>query len=102
MKSKSLTTLKINKEMYSIRATKHSLERMAQRNIDEYLVASDLLSLGKDKIQELQNEEEDVALIDEDNEVSIIFGFSKNTIKVITVIDKSDIYVKSNTKVERL
>lgn len=102
MKSKSLTTLQINGDTYSIRATKHSLERMDERNIDEYFVASDLLSLGKDKIVELQNDEEDIALIDEDNEVSIIFGFTKNRIMVITVIDKSDIYVKSNTKIQKL
>ena len=41
-------------------------------------------------------------VIDENNNVSICFCFDGNKITIITVIDKSDIFVKKNTIVEAL
>ncbi|MFW6312100.1 MAG: hypothetical protein ACOC1K_07690 [Nanoarchaeota archaeon] len=100
--SKALTTLKIGNDMYSIRTTDHSELRLKQRNIDEYIVISNILSLGKERIQELQNQDKDIMVIDENNNVSICFCFNGNKITIITVIDKSDIFVKRNTIVENL
>ena len=51
--SKSLTTLQIGGNTYSIRTTLHSEKRLEQRNIDEYIISSNILSLDKKRIQEL-------------------------------------------------
>lgn len=102
MKDKSLGQIKIEKQDYSVRATVHSLERMAQRNIDEYVVVGNVLALGKERLLKLQEAQEEAIIIDELTNTSIVIAFKKNTIKVVTVIDKSNVFVKSNTRVVNL
>ena len=53
---KSIAQIKINYTTYSLRATDHGLERMKQRKISEYVVTGDVLSLGKDRLLELQKQ----------------------------------------------
>ena len=101
-KDKCLATIKINKEQYSIRATFHSLERMEQRKIDEYVITGNILALGEETLKELQRTQEEAIIIDETTNSSVVIGFKKNTIKVITVINKSNVFVKSNTRIERI
>lgn len=100
--SKSLTTFQIDKETYSVRTTSHSELRINQRNIDSYIIISNILSLGKERIKEYQNQDKDIMVIDESNNISFCFTFKKNTVKIITVLDKSDIWVKKNTLVEKI
>ena len=100
-KSKSIAIININKVQYSIRATAHSLDRMAERGIDEYVVTGNILALGE-KLQKLQKEQEEAIIIDEITNTSIVIGFNKNTIKVITVINKSNVWVKNNTTIINL
>jgi hypothetical protein len=102
MKTKSLTTFTIDKQTYSVRTTEHSEKRLVKREIDEYTVVSNILSLGKEKIKYYQEQDKDVMVIDEIKDFSICFTINKNTIIIITVIDKSDIWVKKNTLVERI
>ena len=102
MKTRALTTLTIDGQTYSIRTTRHSEKRLVKRDIDEYMVASNILSLGKEKIKYYQGTEKDVMVIDETNGFSICFAFNGNKIVIITVIDKDDIWVKKNTLVEHI
>lgn len=102
MKDKCLATINIDGNMYSIRGTVHALERMKQREIDEYVVTGNILALGKDHLLRLQEQEEEAIIIDKIKEVSIVIGFVKNTINVITVIDKSNVFVKDETTIVTL
>ncbi len=101
-KDKLLAKLEINKKHYSVRATAHALERMEQRKIDEFVVSGNVLALGKEKLQELQEQQEEAIIIDKNTNSAIVIGFVKNTIKVITVINKSNVWVKDNTRIENL
>lgn len=101
-KDKLLAQMTIEGMAYSIRATRHALERMAQRNVDEYVVTGNVLALGKDRLLKLQELQEDVIIIDEVKKVSIVMTFVRNTIKIITVIDKSNVFVKNNTEIVNL
>lgn len=102
MKGKSIARIKINGFRYSLRATEHSLERMEQRGISGYVIAGDVISLGKERILELQKKQVDVALIDKKRGIAVIMQFKNNTLKILTVIDKANIYVKDGTEIEEL
>ena len=101
-KDKQIAKLKIKNQDYSIRATIHSLIRMEQRGIDEYVVSGTILSLGHEKLLAYQNTSKDIAVIDKVKKIAVIATFNKNTIKIITVIDKEDIWVKNGTSIENI
>jgi Icc-related predicted phosphoesterase len=101
-KDKQIAKLKIEKQCYSIRATAHAILRMEQRKIDEYVVSGTIIALGNKKLLEYQGNGRDIAVIDKIKEVAVIATFKKNTIKIITVIGKKDIYVKDGTTIENI
>ena len=101
-KTKSLATMKINGSDYSIRATEHALLRMKQRDVDEYVISGSILSLGKEKLLDYQDRSADVMIIDEIRKISTVFGFKGNKIQIVTVIDKDDIWIKTNTEIARI
>ena len=97
--SKSIATMTIEGKPYSVRATYHALDRMKKRKVDEYVVSGTILALGKNRLLDLQENDEDAIIIDNDKGISIVISFYNNTIKVVTVIDKSRVWVKSNTTI---
>jgi len=98
-KDKSLLQFKFENQSYSIRATAHAVERMDERNITEFQVASAIFGLTLETLDELRDSNQDLAIIVEEENYSVVICRSKNTIKVITVIAKSNIWVKDGTKV---
>jgi len=75
-------------------------------NVDEYVVASNILALGKRVIPHCKNND-DVAIIDEDNNISVIAEFvelsdNEGRVNIITILDKTNIYVKDTTTIEKL
>lgn len=101
-KSKSLAQITIENETYSIRATGHAVDRMIERKVDKWVVSGDVLALGKERLLSYTKLTKDVALIDGKRGITIILGFRKNTIYILTVIDKSDVYILDNTMIKRL
>lgn len=100
-KNKRLASVRIEGKDYSIRATAHSMDRMRTRRVDEITVVGNILAIGKDNIKSLLHDD-DYMLIDTQNNVSIVFTREKNTLLVVTVIDKSNVFVKQGTKVIKL
>ena len=101
-KDRQIAKLRIRNQDYSIRATEHSLLRMEQRGVDEYVVSGTVLSLGHSKLLEYQANDKDIAIIDKVKGIAVIATFKRNTIKIITVIDKEDIWVKDGTTIENI
>ena len=101
-RARQIAQIKIAEREYQVRATAHAIERMEERGIDEEIVAADILALGKEKIKQMREVNDVAALIDEDNDVTLIVEFAENALKVVTVIDKTNVWVKKGTKVERL
>ena len=101
-KDKGLAQLEIQGRQYGIRATIHSLERMEERNIDAETVTGNILLLGKEKIKQLQENQQEAIIIDKDKDIAIVIAFKQNKIQVVTVINKSNVWVKEGTKVEHL
>jgi len=101
-KDKQIAKLKIKNQDYSIRATEHSLLRMKQRKVDEFVVSGTVLSLGHQRLLSNQESGKDIAIIDKVKGIAVIATFKRNTIKIITVIDKEDIWVKDGTTIENI
>ncbi len=101
-KDKQIAQIQMKEAQYSIRATIHCLERMEERNIDEYVIVGNIIALGPETLAEIKEKQEEAIIIDEEKAVSIVFGFKKNTVRIITVIDKGNVFVKKNTRIERL
>jgi len=98
-KDKSLLQFNFEGNDYSIRASGHAIERMKQRDITAFQVASAVFGLTLETLDELKDSGKDLAIIVEDENYSVVICRYRNTIKVITVIDKSDIWVKEGTEV---
>lgn len=97
--NRELATIKIDGNYYDIIASHHAMERMVERNVDKYVVAGNVLALGPERISELQKNNDEAIIIDEVNNVSVVVGFGKNRITIITVIAKSNVFVKNNTQI---
>lgn len=101
-KDKCLAEITIDGTFYSIRATIHARKRMKQRKVDDYIVTGNILGLGKEKILKLQEKDEEAIIIDEETDTATVIGFKKNTIKVITVVNTTNIYNSRGTKLVEL
>ncbi len=92
-------------DTFEIRMTEHSYNRMHERGIDENVIAGNIIALG-DKVNDInKNGYDEAAIIDKVNNVAIIFAvytnkeINENIVKIITVINKSNVWVKDNTKI---
>lgn len=101
-KPRCLAQIRIEKEIYSVRATGHAIDRMAERKVDEWIVGGDVLALGKERLLNFKRANKDIALIDTKRNITIIMNFKRNTIKILTVIDKADVYVLDGTIIKNL
>ena len=97
--NRELASIEINNKTYKITASHHAVERMEQRNVDAYVVASSVLALGPDRIDALHAQNEEAMIIDKTNNVSVVVGMSPNSITIITVINRANVYVKENTAI---
>ncbi len=102
MAGKALATVQIEGTTYSIRATEHALERMEQRDVDGYVVTGNILALGPERLQKLQEANEEAIIIDKQKDVSVVIGFKGNRIQVVTVIDKANCFVKDGTSIQTI
>ena len=95
-----IAKVEINGKEYKVVTTRHAEQRMSQRHIDKYLIAGNIISLGSEKLERLQNEWEEAIIIDKEKGFSMVIAFYPNQIKLVTVIDKTNVFVKSKTAVE--
>jgi hypothetical protein len=100
--SKLMAEVKIEGQLYSIRATAHALTRMAERGVEAHAVCGTVLALGPERIHSLQEAHEEAIVIDEVANCAVVVAFAGNRIMVVTVINRSNVWVKSATRVERI
>lgn len=98
-KGKQIAEVKIEKMKISVRASEHALERMEERKVDKFAVAGAIIALGE-RLEALRGQE--AIVIDKEKDLAVVFGITKNTANIITVINKSNVFVKSNTVVEHI
>lgn len=102
LKEKALITFNKDGQDYSIRISEHGALRANQRDISEDIIISCIFALTLERLEKCKQEGKDLAIIDENNNVAIIVTMYRNTIMIVTVIDKANIYVKNGTDIKRI
>ena len=103
---KKLMNFSYNGRDFAIRTTDHTYNHL-ERKYDMNVVCGDIVALGKDRLYRYADQGDDVAIIDKDNDLTVIITFEgvetgANQIRVRTVIDKSNVWVKSGTRIFEL
>lgn len=100
--NRNIAVIEIDGNYVNIKASGHAMERMNERGVDKYVIAGSVLALGPERIAALQASREEAIIIDEVNNVSVVIGCNPKTVTIITVIGKSNIFVKNNTQIYNL
>ena len=81
----------------------HSIERMEIRGVDKYCIASAILALGERIFKINPTGYDEGVIIDKTKNIAVIFAvetvYKETVVKVITVINRANIFVKTNTKI---
>lgn len=99
MKKTTLATILIGEHTVDIIATRHANIRMHQRKVDPLLIISGVASVPSKDINQMMKKKTAAMVLDETNNLGIVFTIENKQIVIITVIQKKNIYVKKNTKV---
>lgn len=96
-----LLSFSFNGSEFEIRTTDHTHEHLERKyNLD--VICGDIVALGKERLYNYTNQGDDVAIIDQDNDITIIITFEGNQIRIRTVIDKSNVWIRKGTRIYRL
>lgn len=87
---------------FKIRITEHSLIRFKENGIDINIACGDIISLGKERLYSYAKTGDDVAIIDVDNNITTIITFEDTQIRIRTIIPKSNVWIRSGTRVFNL
>lgn len=101
-KEQFLVELRFADAIYSIRATGHALDRMEERGIDKMVITGNIFALGEIELAALHATQEEAILIDHIRNIAIVVSFLKSTLKVITVVDKANVWNNRGTKIINL
>ena len=98
----TLMKFSFNGTEFKIRITEHSLIRFKENGIDINTACGDIVALGKERLHDYAKAGDDVAIIDTDNDITTIITFENTQIRIRTIIPKSNVWVKSGTKIFNL
>jgi len=100
-----IAEIRIEDKEYEVRMTEHSALRMIDRGIDKFVVTGSIIALGKRINQIEENGYDEGIVIDKPHNVAVIFAIfkdkytCKSIVKIITVINRANVFVKENTKI---
>ena len=98
---RKLMNFSFNGRDFEIRTTDHKYDH-PERKYQMDVVCGDIVALGKERLYRYADEGIDTAIIDEDNDLAVIITFEENQIRIRTVIDRSNIWVKKGTRIFKL
>ena len=103
---KKLMGFHFNGRDFEIRTTDHTYHHL-ERKYDMNVVCGNIVALGKERLYRYADQGDDVAIIDKDHDITVIITFEgkeigANQIRIRTVIDKSNVWVRSGTRVFNL
>lgn len=103
----TLMTFNYNGIKFQIRTTTHFYDKFKARGINTDIACGDIVALGKERLYDYAKAGDDVAIIDTDNDITTIITFEGNQnsyvqIRIRTVIPKSNVWIKSGTKIFNL
>lgn len=98
---KKLMGFHFNGRNFEIRTTDHTYEHL-ERKYDINVICGDIVALGEERLYNYANQGDDVAIVDQNNDLTVIITFEGNQIRVRTVIDKSNVWVRKGTRIFNL
>ncbi|WP_027340181.1 DUF4258 domain-containing protein [Halonatronum saccharophilum] len=96
-----LTETILDDKLFRVEGTTHALKRMEERGIDQELVTAIILSLNE-RLLDYNDTGEEVAIIDQENNLAVIIEVREHKAVVITVIDRANIHIKDGTRLEEI
>lgn len=96
-----ITQFVINNHNFNVETTNHALKRMEQRRVDKFMVAGIVLCLGE-RLLEYNDSGEEIAIIDQTNNVTVIIQVRNYKAVIITVINRTGVYIREGTKMEQI
>jgi len=96
-----LISFNYNRREFEIRTTDHKGDH-PERKYDMNVVCGDIIALGKERLYRYADQGIDTAIIDEDNNLAVIITFEGSQIRIRTIIDRSNIWVKEGTRIFKL
>ena len=97
----TLMRFSYNGREFTIRTTDHKKDHL-ERKYDMNVICGDIVALGKERLYNYSNQGTDTAIIDEDHNLAVIITFEENQIRIRTIIDRSNIWVKKGTRIFKL
>ncbi|SKA04506.1 DUF4258 domain-containing protein [Selenihalanaerobacter shriftii] len=91
----------LDSRYFRIESTTHALQRMKERAIESDVVTGIILSLG-DKLLNYNNSGDEIAIVDQENNLAVIIEVRECKAVVITVIDRANIHIKDGTLLEEI
>jgi len=103
---RKLLNFSYNGRDFEIRTTDHTYDHL-ERKYDMNVICGDIVALGKERLYRYADQGDDVAIIDKDHNLTVIITFEgietgANQIRIRTVIDKSNVWVKNGTRIFEL
>lgn len=86
---------------FRIESTTHALQRMEEREIEHDIVINVIQELDY-KVLLYNNTGEEIAIIDQENDIAVIIEVRLNKVVIITVIDRACIHIKDGTMLEEI
>lgn len=91
----------LDDQYFRIESTTHAMDRVKERSIDISLVTSIILNLGN-KLLDYNDTGDEVAIVDQKNNLAVIIEVREGKAVVITVIDRANIHIKDGTLLEEI
>lgn len=98
----TLMTFRYNGIEFKIRATTHFYDQYKERRINVDIACGDIVALGKERLYNYAKAGDDVAIINTVKNITTIITFEGNQIRIRTIIPKSNVWVKTGTKIYNL
>jgi hypothetical protein len=95
MRETYIGTFVVDNKLFNVIGTGHSMDMLAEREIDKYHVMSSIIGMGK-KLSEYNNNNKHIIISDEKKGISTVFTIENYTVVIITVIDKGKVYISAN------
>ena len=105
MKKTTLTTLdliKVNNFPHKITCTVHGIERMEERGIEIQKAVESIKEINEKRLAGLKKIGQEMIIIDKERNISTVVAFIGATLRIITVIKKSNVFVKKGTFIVNL
>jgi hypothetical protein len=98
--SYKIKEIKLNNQIFDIRISRHSAIRIIERDIPVSSITATIESILIDSnICKIDFDNNDMIVINKDLNLSVVFAIELNIIKIVTVINKADVFIKSGTKI---